>query len=505
MDVELVRRWAAAGYLPTFRRLLESSAWTDYTHPPEHLTTTVWTSINTGLGPLRHDFSFATRFCRGSYHMRMARADDLQDEFFWAWFAQSGRRIIVADVTLSIPSPAYGGKQIAGWGMHDLPLKRSSVPSRLLHDVSAQFGPHPVPHCQNYTTETGSLLGLRAGLLTAIERRTALFKSLLLGGGWDLFYGVYSEPHCAGHLMWHLDDETHPQHSPGQLATVGHALRDVYAAIDSAVGELLACVGGETIAVAFFSHGMGPNYHAEHLFPRVVDRFSSWWRGVNPDLDRGGDLGGWFDAVWRRSVRRLPFAWRSAIRQRLPMSLRAWITTKRQQNPRRWSLLPAFSLPSDVYSSLRVNLAGREPRGRIQPGEEYRRYLDLFIEELSRLTNVESGKPVVERIFRADSQVDPLRIGSAPDLVIWWSRSEPIRAIQSANLGTIAGEFADARTGEHVMRGMLMVSHPRAKRGRHSISGMNVLDIPATVCDLAGIQPGTTLDGTSRCRDLLAE
>jgi arylsulfatase A-like enzyme len=32
---------------------------------------------------------------------------------------------------------------------------------------------------------------------------------------------------------------------------------------------------------------------------------------------------------------------------------------------------------------------------------------------------------------------------------------------------------------------------------------MNVLDIPATLCDLAGIQPGGHLDGTSRVRDFM--
>ncbi len=55
------------------------------------------------------------------------------------------------------------------------------------------------------------------------------------------------------------------------------------------------------------------------------------------------------------------------------------------------------------------------------------------------------------------------------------------------------------------MRGMFLVSHPRAKRGHHRIEGMNVLDLPATLCDLGGIEPGIELEGTSRCRDLLTQ
>ena len=505
MDVELVRRWAAAGYLPTFRRLFESAAWSDYIDPPEHMSGRIWTSIHTGLSPLRHDFSFFMRYCRESYRMRMARADDVRGDPFWKWFAQSGRRIVLADAPFAIPRPEYGGRQLWGWGLHDTPWRRSSVPKKLLPSLSADFGAHPISrsHCYSYSTEPDSLVQLRSGLLLGIERRTAMLKSLIADGDWDFFYGVYSEPHCAGHLMWHLEDDTHPRHRPDELAVLGHALRDNYAAIDHALGEVLACAGTDTTCAIFFSHGMGPNYHGEHLFSMFVRRFNRRWEGKSPDEDLEGERRGWFDSMWRSSIRTLPAAWRGRVTKRLPISLRGRISVLRQPGYRVRSPMLAFSLSLDVFSSLRVNLVGREPQGRIRPGEEYRRYLDAFSEELLQLTNVESGKPAVERIFRADHQVDPPMIGSMPDLTIWWSKESPIRAIRSRTLGAISGADTEIRTGEHAMRGMLLVSHPLAKRGRHTIPGMNVLDIPATLCDLAGIQPGGHLDGTSRVRDFM--
>ena len=504
MDVDLVRSWATAGYLPTFRRLFERSAWTDYVDPPEHLSGTIWTSINTGLGPLRHDFYFFTRLVSGSYRMRMARADDVKSDWFWKWFAQSGFRLALADIPLFKPEPEYGGKQLLGWGQHDLPWKMTSVPRGLLSSLSARFGTHPVPYCHNYSPATDSLLEFRSGLLTGIERRTALLKSLIGERDWDLFYGVYSEPHCAGHLMWHLEDDSHPWHSQRQLGVVGHALRDVYAAIDRGLGELMATADSNTTCAIFFSHGMGPNYHADHLFPALVDRFNHHWVGAGRDLGNGNGRRGMFDLIWQSSVGRIPPASRSCVKQRLPMHLRSWITAKRQQNPRVWSQMPGFSLPMDVFSSLRVNLLGREPHGRIRPGEEYRRYLDTFMAELSRLINVDTGETAVERIFRADQRDDPLSIGSCPDLIVWWRKTAPIRALRSTALGTIAGEFTDIRSGEHVMRGMLLLSDPQAKPGRHPIAGMKGLDITATLCDLAGVRPGIGLDGTSRARDLMA-
>jgi hypothetical protein len=248
---------------------------------------------------------------------------------------------------------------------------------------------------------------------------------------------------------------------------------------------------------------MGPNYHGDHLFPELVDRFNRRWFLACRDAEKGNGRSGKFDFIWRESIGRLPAGSRAYVKQKLPMHLRSWITAKRQQNPRVWSQMPGFSLPLDIFSSLRVNLLGREPRGIIRPGNEYRRYLETFAVELSQLINVDTGEPAVERIFRADQHSDPLAIGSCPDLIVWWRKKAPIRAIRSAGLGTISGEFPDIRTGEHVMRGMLLLSHPHAKPGRHVIPGMQGLDIPATLCELAGVRPGVELDGTSRVRDLM--
>ncbi len=49
-------------------------------------------------------------------------------------------------------------------------------------------------------------------MLEGARRKTALSRDLLDQGGWDLFYTVFGEAHCAGHQFWKLHDETHPWH-----------------------------------------------------------------------------------------------------------------------------------------------------------------------------------------------------------------------------------------------------------------------------------------------------
>jgi hypothetical protein len=302
--------------------------------------------------------------------------------------------------------------------------------------------------------------------------------------------------------MWHLEDESHPQHTQEQLAIVGHALREIYASLDGALAELLAYADPHTTSVVFLPDGMGPNYHGAHLFQTFLERFNQRWGGnATPGARRAGQNSP-FDALWRASVGVMPAGFRARVKLLLPSELRRWVATQRRLNPGRLSRVPAFWLPQDGISLVRVNLLGREMKGKIHPDEEYRRYIDALTTELLQVVNAENGQPAVERIFRADQQVDPLTIGSGPDLIVWWSKSAPIRAIRSATLGTISGELAEIPTGEHVMRGMLALGHPLIQGGRRTIPGANALDIPATLCELAGIQPGIALEGTSRCGDL---
>ena len=507
MDIDLVRSWARAGYLPTFQELFETCAWSDFQHPPEYSSGTVWSSINTGLPPHEHDFYYFGRFLKESYHMRIGRPSDLRGQFYWRWFAEASRRIVIADVPFSTLQPELGGLQYWGWGQHDWTTQRASVPRRLLQDLTAQFGRHPVRSCGRYATTSASLRQLKAGLLDGIRRRTALLRSLIEHEQWDLFYAGFCEAHCAGHLMWQLEDQAHPQHSTEQLALVGHGLRDVYGALDRALSELMAACPPQTAWVVFFSHGMGPNYHADHLFPEFLRRFHQrWHNGAEPPPPADeSHIQGRCATLWQHSVGRIPATWRHRIESCLPADVRSWLMLKRDQNPKGWARMPGFALPFlDAFSALRVNLVGREAAGRMTGGDAYDAYLDALAAELFSLQHADTGEPAVEALYRPDAHAEPAAFGAAPDMVIWWRKSRPFRTLRSPGLGTMMGEPFDVRPGEHIMHGMLLVSHARAKSGYQPTDGVTALDIAPTICGLAGLQPPRPLAGMDRCRDWLS-
>jgi len=336
---------------------------------------------------------------------------------------------------------------------------------------------------------------LKAGLADGIRRRTRLLRSLITREPWDFFYGVFCEAHCAGHLMW----------SPEQTAqSAGNLLREVYADLDRALGEIIAACPPETACVVFFSHGMGPNHHGDHLFPELLRRFHLRLENGGESLPvvDGRKVRGGVATIWQHSIGKIPETWRHRVESWLPSDVRSWLILKRDQSPRVWARMPSFALPmSDGHSELRVNLVGREAQGRVQSGDAYHAYLEALVAELFSLTHSDTGEPAVDVVFRPDGNFDPMTLRAAPDLLIWWRKSQPFRSLRSPSLGIIAGEPIDVRPGEHIMHGMLLLSHRQARHGYCATEGLSALDIAPTICVMAGVQPPRTLPGADRSKE----
>jgi hypothetical protein len=195
MDATLVRR--CSGQLPTFARLLDTCAWTQFDLPPDHSSGMVWPSINTGLAPADHNAYFGTRLVEGTYKLRPRCQADLRGTPFWRELAARGRRLVLMDVPFSQIDANCGGLQIVGWGQHERLGKRACWPPRLLTQIERDFGRYPVIPSVEDTWARGGPDELVDALLLGIERRTRILHHLANASAWDFFYGVFHEAHGA--------------------------------------------------------------------------------------------------------------------------------------------------------------------------------------------------------------------------------------------------------------------------------------------------------------------
>jgi predicted AlkP superfamily phosphohydrolase/phosphomutase len=456
-DKDLILKWAEEGFLPTFRSLRERAAWGPTANPTGLFVGAIWPSFWTGLEPGRHGRYCFSQLRTGTYDHYQVTPFDVRGEPFWDVLSEAGRRVAILDVPKTAPSQHINGIQIVDWGTHDPEVGFCTRPESLALEVEARVGPHPVGQCDEYLRrDPGALLGLRDMLVRGVEMKSRLAEHFLEQGGWDLFLTVFAESHCAGHQLWRLHDPSHPGHDPDAARSIGDPLRDVYVAIDAAIGRLLARVTEETAVFVLASHGMGPHYDGTFLLDEILRRLLG-----KPDVPEAKrSLARGAESVWRS----VPLPLQKLLR---PVRSRVKATLADVVTHPELASLACFAIPNnDVYGGIRVNLVGREPKGRIRPGAEYESFCESLTRDLLAFINVETGRPLVQRVLRTADLHQGERLQDLPDLMVEWDRESPIRTIFSPKTGTIHGVFEGDRTGDHKPEGMIFAFGPGISRGR---------------------------------------
>lgn len=457
---ELIDRWTRDGTLPHLRSLVDRGISGRIGGVEGFFVGSTWPTMYTGTNPARHGVHYQLQIVPGSYDLHwVAEGSFVHGEPLWRSLSRQGRRVAVLDVPLSRPEEV-NGLQVVEWGGHDALFGFRTRPDALAEELVARFGTHPQPtNCDADRRRAADYLDFLDRLEVGIARKTRWTIDLLHRERWDLFMQVFTEAHCTGHQCWHLHDASHPAHDATIAAETGDPLRRIYRAIDRAIGEIVAHAGDAPIVV-FSAHGMSYWYGAQFLLPGILERL-----GVTQPLpaqeSREGAAERGARAVWQR----LP-----AIMQRPVRRVRDQIM--RGRNESTASVTPR--IPADTARSLcfplnngqavggiRLNLVGREPEGRLEPGAEADAFCERLRRDLLEIVDDRTDSPLVRRVLRTSAMYNGERLDDLPDLLVEWSDQVPtgtsalgggaaarVRA-RSPKIGVIEGENSYGRTGEH--------------------------------------------------------
>src|SRR4051794_8882670 len=395
---ELVAELAASGDIPTFARLLGEAAAVDTLAPPGTFVTSNWPTIFTARRPDRHGYLCWEEIPIGTYGYRQTTPREIDGVPVWKRLSDAGRRVALLDVPHTIPEPV-NGVMVSEWGCHDRHFGPGSFPDEAVDELTARHGAHPNarPHLDNpqfapcdYSfragehrtpEETEALVdALRAG----IEQKRRASLELLDRGGWDLFWTVMGESHCVGHQLWHLHDPAHPKHDAALVERIGgDPVRDVYRRLDAVVGDHLERLDPDDTAYVLLPHGMTAHNDGTHLLDHVLHRLD--W-----SLDEPGRHGAATRAA-AEVARFVPPPLRpDALRLAAPLIRRRAGDSPPDPVPppgqRRWFMTPN----NTVVGAVRLNMAGREPSGRVHPGDR-RKVLRWLAQRLEELVNVDTG------------------------------------------------------------------------------------------------------------------
>jgi predicted AlkP superfamily phosphohydrolase/phosphomutase len=432
--------------------------------------------------------------------------------------------------------------QVTAWGGHDPAYPRSSRPVGLLRELDERFGPHPA-FDNDYTivwNRPRDIDALADALVVGSRRRADALQWLQAREpDWDLAMTVLSEPHSANEQLWHGVDVDPPVAPAGTVALAGRRLREVYRAVDDALGRIVAGLPDDAACVVFSMHGSGRNssdlasmvllpellhrMHAGRPFLRQPDT-AAWAAAGRPPVLPGADTS-W--PVYMRSL--LPDA-RGSWRHRLPPGVRAAyralraarpdgtrrgalgrpITDETDESPAdigvirttvdwqvpvryrsHWSAMRAFAVPSFYDGRVRINLQGRERDG-IVPADEYELACREVEEVVSACRDPRTHEPVVAEVRRLRDDDPFLPGGPDADLEIVWSHATD--SWEHPVAGTI-GPFPYRRTGGHSRRGFALVAGPGIEP--QDLGERQALDVTATIVALLGRDPvAAGMEGT---------
>jgi predicted AlkP superfamily phosphohydrolase/phosphomutase len=315
------------------------------------------------------------------------------------------------------------------------------------------------------TRTADELKTLHDRMMERVDTKVSLCEHYLGQGPWDLFMVSFADPHDIAHQCWHLHYPTHAMYDARWVERFGDPVKDVYMALDRAIGRILAQVGPQTTVILFGGPGMGPDYTGNFFFDQILRRIDG-----RPKKDRN----------------LVPHAVLSRIR---PSSLQQW--GHRINAAKRlfsMSRRKCFAVPhNENAGAVRINLVGREPAGRIRPGAEYEAYIKSLTRDLLNLTNVDTGQPVVKEVVRVSDQCHGDYLERLPDLFAVWARDAPIRAVCSPKVGILHNNpVIGARTGDHNSNCVLFIQGPSVEP-RGEIPPIRVEDIAPTIASFLDI------------------
>ncbi len=494
LEPDLLERWSDEGYLPQIARLRRSAREFRVQNRVDFLPDSIFGELLTGRSVVRTgDLTVLEHLHSGEATAREPTFAELHARpYFWRAACRQGHRALLVDLPGGTIDREIEGFQLQEYGMHYARSSPATVPPGRLNAILDEYGPYPVVNGDLYPPRLGDLTRLRDDLLRGVEIKERLFRSFLETEDWDLAILTASEAHVAGHRFWHLWEDGHPLQPPGVGDRHKSYLREIYQAIDRSLETALDRAGDDTEVLVLATHGFQRFGGAQEMMAEFCERLG---------LGSGRTLRLKLSVLAPRSLKR-------AIRHVLPQDTMDRFGLGHHARMRGFAgaEVQAIAIPNQRIGAFRLNLGGREPEGRVQPGAEAEGILTRIEDEVRQLRDVRTGLPVVQSVTRASEAFGSDYHPNLPDLLVDFRHDiGPIDSIESKTVGRLHRPKVHFRTGDHTSNSRLWMlrtgandpasASAAAGAGANLVEDIDILDIAPTVLSRLGVELPDGLDG----------
>jgi len=464
----LVRRWAQAGYLPNFSRVMAEGTWGNLRSTGEFSSPQARPSFLTGVNPGKHGIFSFVQHVPGTYGVERVTSRNLRAPTLFELLSPAGARVASLNVPCTYPAAPLNGVAVADWLCPSLDSPGATWPPELAGELRREVGEYPFHVDLKRHARAGHYGRALAGCLTGLRVKQRVARRLWERGPWDLFTLVFVETDAIQHYFWHFSDPRHPLYATADRDRWGEPILEVYREVDRILGEWLELLDDDTLLLIMSDHG-GAIYNRGQVFMpallrhlgllvekrRAWSALRPWRRGL---VSLGESLHGRLPKRWKMRLYHHPLTAR-LVERFFAESLTAnndWARTRAYCY--YWETAPW------------VNLAGREPEGVVLPGEDYEQVRQTLLEALYGLYDQASGEPAVERAFRREEVYHGPCLEYMPDVGVHWNRRipgyGPLRVTDPP--GVISEQAMDVAglTGGHDPEGTVLARGPGIAAGQ---------------------------------------
>ena len=174
----------------------------------------------------------------------------------------------------------------------------------------------------------------------------------------------------------------------------------------------------------------------------------------------------------------------SGLRRRVATAVDSPIADPKGRAPQPW-----FCLPHDALSTpIRLNRAGREPRGRLDAAAADAA-LDELTVVLTGLVDAETGRPILTDVLRVAQRYPGPEAHRFADLLAVWDIESTARSATSPTVGRVEADPGPRRPGDHRSGGWMVTTAPGSIVDADPVA---VTDLGALVAAACGVSPGST-------------
>jgi predicted AlkP superfamily phosphohydrolase/phosphomutase len=507
---DILEPWMEQGHLPNLAAIARNGAVgpLQSTIPPN--SAPAWTSFMTGMNPGKHGvYGFTRVDPRESYTIKVNSGAIRRTESIWQILTERGERSILINVPMTYPPDPIDGLVVTGIDTPGLDSE-FTYPPELRHEILRLIPDYTLDVRSWGVTAVGERRAhILDDILRMVESRRQLALHLMTTEPWDVFTVVFTATDRAQHFFWRFLDPAHPLYEPAEAPKYQDAILRVYRRIDQALGEILARCDEQTTVIVMSDHGFGPQHKLfrinqwllENDFLRLTYTSSN---GLMRRLSGAARKGLYraLDGLQRLVRTRLSDRAKDQLKRLFPR-VREQVASQMLFSGVDWSSTRAYHT-AEFPGSIRINLKGREVNGVVEPGSEYEAVCEAIRSALEGYVDPDTGRRIVERVFRREELYWGPCLDMAPDLIVhladyaytidWYMPMDGNGTGQSSPIVTeLTGRFA-VNCGSHRPTGIVMLQGPDVEGGV-KLGPNQIYDVAPTLLYLLGQSVPADMDG----------